>query len=506
MKSSVPKVHIITLGCKVNQCDGEELGRALTCRGFQVEIGVESDNSAGVGTPALQFMNPVFVVNTCTVTSTADAKARKLIRRLAKDYPGAKIIVTGCYAQRDVEAVAGLGDNILVVPNRKKPRLAETIAETLGADVIHPSDSAKTSSCSGRTRAFVKVQDGCDHGCTYCIVPAVRGPMMSKPLSGIVEEVASLCEAGMKEVVLCGIRLGAYGADLQEGVSLAHLLRGLREIPIPRLRLSSLEPLDISEDLIAEFNDHPGLCHHLHLPVQSGDDGVLAAMGRGYTLSDYRRLVERIRRIWPDLSLTTDVMVGFPEESEAAFENTLEMMREFDFTKVHVFRYSARPGTPAAAMKDQVPEQTKRARMEAVQELAEGLFRRRAEQMMGRVVEVLIEGPAQKERADQKRPHMLGAGFANPAGEPAAFTKAAPKTSARLTEDKPPPNEYAFSAGRWEGLTPHYLRVEVSIAKWEAKGVVGLGCRPQPDFLMGEIIQARITGAGKDFLVGELAR
>jgi len=557
MKSVSPKVRIITLGCKVNQCDGEELARALAQMGHFVGIWVANENPAGVGTPALQETSPpatpVFVVNTCSVTSTAEAKARKLIRRIAKENPQARIIVTGCYAERAPQEIVRLSGNITVVPNSQKPRLAEMAtscragvpfsepqgqptpverhgtaglaappyirngqlteetaancragALTPAAGIARKQASAEESesklshskglppadggvNCraraplgsvasakeappaadagttmqplSGRTRAFVKVQDGCDHACAFCIVNSLRGPMRSKPLAQAVGEISSLCEAGAREVVLCGIRLGAYGADFGNGESLANLLRALREIPLPRLRLSSIEHLDVTESLIAEFADHPSLCHHLHLPLQSGDDGVLAEMARGYSLGDYRSLVERVRRAWPDLSVTTDVMVGFPGESEAAFENTLAAIREFDFAKVHVFRYSPRPGTPAAAMKNRIPEQVKRKRMEAVQRMAEELFQRRAQRMRGEILEVLVE---------QKNP----------------------------------------ASGRWEGLTPHYLRVEISAdeeAIKDASGQIAAATCPTGRALQpGEIVRARITGAEKDCLIGEL--
>jgi hypothetical protein len=394
--------------------------------------------------------------------------------------------------------------------------------------------------------------------------------MRSKPLLQVAEEVSHLCEAGAKEVVLCGIRLGAYGANLQSGSTskpaqpegcgyrlipscqivgtLAGLLHCLREIPIARLRLSSIEPLDVSDDLIAEFAGHPSLCHHLHLPLQSGDDEILAAMGRGYRLLDYRNLVERIRRAWPDVSLTTDLMAGFPGEMDEAFENTLAAMREFDFAKVHVFRYSPRPGTPAAVMKNQVSERIKRERMEQVE--AEELFQRRAERMMGEVVEVLIERPVAggKEAVSQfgggNAMTKLGAGFVcsersrgvNPAGRPAAFTKAAPKTSCRESEDngaedKPLPNKRGKSPSRWEGLTSHYLRVEITREVSRKRSFVGQeftscprqglpapGLRPcsakpapkrevgypPPDSLTGKIVRVRIIGAGEDCLLGEV--
>jgi threonylcarbamoyladenosine tRNA methylthiotransferase MtaB len=240
--------------------------------------------------------------------------------------------------------------------------------------------------------------------------------MVSKPVAEVAQDIRRRCDAGIKEVVLCGIHLGAYGLEMQNGTNLANLLHALRAVPLPRLRLSSIEPMDISQELIAEISDHPALCHHLHLPLQSGDDSVLAAMARGYILDDYRRRVEQVRAVWPDLSLTTDIMIGFPGESDAAFENTLAAVREFDFSRVHVFRFSPRPGTPAAIMNHQVPEKIKRERSEALTAEADTFFQRRARKLQGEVVEVLFE---------QKNP----------------------------------------ASGRWEGLTQHYIRVETESDK-----------------------------------------
>jgi len=454
-----PKVCVISLGCKTNQCDGEELARALAGHGFSVEAGLGSEISLHAPRSTL---NDIYIVNTCTVTAAADAKARKLIRRLAKRNPQARIIVTGCYAERAREELSRLPRVAAVVPNSRKARLCEIVASFLPSGICKagfaftlseaegkPAPTSQAKACAyqrrgsyvplGRSRAFVKIQDGCNHACAYCIVPSVRGPMRSKPTVEVMGEVSRLCNTGTREVVLCGIRLGAYGLDLGEETNLAGLLHTLRGVPLARLRLSSMEPLDICEELFGEFADHPSLCHHLHLPLQSGDDGVLAKMARGYGLSDYRQLVKRLRLIWPDLSLTTDIMVGFPGEEERAFENTLVALREFDFARVHVFRFSPRPGTPAAARENQVPEHIKRARLEAVQKLAEELFLRRAQRLRGEIVEVLIE---------QRNP----------------------------------------LSGHWEGLTPHYLRVQI----------------PSDCLSAEEIVRARITGAGKDWLTAEL--
>ena len=255
------RVRLLTLGCKVNQCEAEEMARALVARGYEVVGHAEAE---------------VYIVNTCTVTATADAKARKLIRKLAREHPGAALIVTGCLAQRDAVAVAALPGVAAVLPNTRKGEIAAVVAQV--PNLRSPAGGGReeagvgTPALQARTRAFVKVQDGCDHRCAYCVVPDARGPMVSKPRAEVLRALARLAEAKAQEVVLCGIRLGAYD-------NFAALLRELREVEIPRVRLSSLEPMDVDDALLAEISDHPRLCHHLHLPLQSGDDAILAAMG-----------------------------------------------------------------------------------------------------------------------------------------------------------------------------------------------------------------------------------
>ncbi|MBN1460787.1 MAG: tRNA (N(6)-L-threonylcarbamoyladenosine(37)-C(2))-methylthiotransferase MtaB, partial [Armatimonadetes bacterium] len=346
---SSARVRIITLGCKVNQCDSDEIARSLAARGYTL-VGRRDWAST-------------YIVNTCTVTSMADAKARKLVRRIARSNPDAIIIVTGCLAERDPSACLDLPGVTAVVPNRRKSQLADFLPH-LQAPMF------PTTYLPARTRAFLKVQDGCDHRCAYCAVPDARGAPTSKPLRRVLDEVQRMIEAGAQEVVLCGIRLGAYGVG-RDGESLAVLLRNLREVHPRRLRLSSIEPLDVTEELLEEMADHPALCHHLHLPLQSGDDAVLAAMDRGYATADFRRLATRIREHWPDVALTTDAMVGFPGETDDQFVNSLAFLEEMQFTRIHVFPYSRRLGTPAADRQDQVLGTVMKDRVRQTLELAD---------------------------------------------------------------------------------------------------------------------------------------
>lgn len=386
-RHSPVSVRVITLGCKVNQCDGDEIARALAARGYRIARRGQSADC--------------YIVNTCTVTATADAKARKLIRGVARANPGARVIATGCWAQRAPEEAARLPGVSAVVPNTRKREIADLVATMLPLDAALPDKAP-----AGRTRAFLKVQDGCDHRCAYCAVPDARGRPESKALSQALEEARALAAAGIQELVLCGIRLGAYGSDSGNG-GLGALLRALREIDLPRIRLSSVEPMDLKQDLLDEMSDHPRLCHHLHLPLQSGDDAVLAAMNRGYTRSVFADLVSRVRRMWPDVAISTDVMVGFPGETEAQFEATARFAREVGFARLHVFPYSRRPGTPAAQRADETSPEVTRRRAAELLSIAEELSARAAAAWVGREVVVLFEQRAADGRLTGLTEHYL---------------------------------------------------------------------------------------------------
>jgi threonylcarbamoyladenosine tRNA methylthiotransferase MtaB len=365
------RVHITTLGCKVNQCDAAEMAEALAARGYTVSSsGDEAD---------------VHMVNTCTVTATADAKARKLIRRLARGNPQAAIVVTGCWAQIDPRAIAALPEVDAVVPNTRKWEIADIVANFRSPDPASAQAPART-----QTRVFLKVQDGCDQRCAYCIVPDARGEPRSKPVAEVLERAFRFAGEGVQEIVLCGIRLGAYGRDHGQA-TLAGLLRELRDVGIPRLRLSSIEPMDYDGSLLAEIAENPAVCRHFHLPMQSGDDSVLTAMGRPYASADYVNLVGYVRSALPDAAITTDIIVAFPGESDEQYRRTIELAREVSFSRIHVFPFSARPDTPAAARSDQVPEHVKRSRTQRMLALADGMARLAAQSWVDRPVSVLFE-------------------------------------------------------------------------------------------------------------------
>ena len=362
-------VGIHTLGCKVNQCDSDRLCRALRA------LGLEAGDQARA---------QVQVVNTCSVTATADAKSRKLIRRLIQANPGAAVVVTGCYAELRPEQLRAIPGVTAVVGNGGKESLPELILALVAAAPGPPLPPAHR-----RCRAFVGVQDGCDNCCAYCTVPHARGAMASRPAAQVVAEVAELAAAGVREVVVCGIRLGAYRSPSGEG--LPHLLRALRATGIERIRFSSLEPWDVDDGLLAEIAANPTLCPHLHLPAQSGDDQVLAAMGRRNRAADFLALAGRLRQARPGLALSTDLLVGFPGESDQAFQRTLELARQAEFCRLHVFKYSPRPGTRAVGLPGQVPELEKARRSRLLLALGEELAAQFAQRHLGSRVPVLVE-------------------------------------------------------------------------------------------------------------------
>ena len=364
---------VVTLGCKANQYDGQLILEGLRAAGYVPW-------RRGDRTAAL------CVINTCAVTASSEAKSRRAVRRAVREHPGATVIVTGCCAVSSPDEFAAIEGVDHVTGNDEKeliPRLAAGRA-CPGARTI--------SGFEGHTRAFIKIQDGCDAQCSYCIVPFVRGHSRSRGEEEIVREAASLVSNGHAEIVLSGIHLGRYGTDRGDGRALERLIRRIGNAGAGRVRLSSIEPDEISDGLLELMTDGGPLCAHLHIPLQSGDGKVLADMRRGYGPGEYRRLVERLRERLPDISLTTDVMVGFPTESDEAFERTLEMVRMALFSRVHVFPFSPRRGTAAWAMGDQVPARVKRERALEVQRVASEGAAAYRERFVGREVEVLVQG------------------------------------------------------------------------------------------------------------------
>jgi threonylcarbamoyladenosine tRNA methylthiotransferase MtaB len=369
--------RLVTLGCKVNQYETQLVQEALARHGFR---------EAADG----EFAD-LCVVNTCTVTNEGDAKSRKLIRSLAKHNPGTRTIVMGCYATRDPQAVAGLPGVFEVVKDKRE------LPDVLAREGVHDIPDG-ISSFEGRKRAYVKVQDGCVLRCTYCIIPQVRPRLSSRSPESIEAEVRRLVGNGYREIVISGIHVGHYGVDTTRGRSgrepfrLGHLLRRLDRIPGQwRMRLSSIEANEIDDEFISAAADCEHLCAQFHPALQSGSDAVLSRMRRRYRVARFLEKLERIRDIMPDVAFTTDVIVGFPGETEAEFDQTLETCRRAGFMKIHCFPFSPRRGTPAAEFSDQVPPEIRRRRMQCLAALERALARRYYETQIGRTLEVLVE-------------------------------------------------------------------------------------------------------------------
>jgi threonylcarbamoyladenosine tRNA methylthiotransferase MtaB len=383
--------HIITLGCKVNQYESACLREALLQEGWiEVPKGVKA---------ALN------VVNTCIVTQSASCQSRQAIRRAVKENPGALTAAVGCYAQVYPEHLTEIQGLDLVAGNRAKLRLPELLdLREKGALPLLPADDDFPSHTfpdhlpvSDRTRAMLKVQDGCDSFCSYCIVPYARGPVRSLEPQRVIANLKALSDRGYKEVVLTGIHLGRYGTDLNTSTFLKDLLAliGGEELR-PRIRLSSLEPKEISRELIEMAASEPWLCRHFHIPLQSGDDRILKRMNRNYTSHDFRLLVEAIHARVPLAAIGVDILAGFPGEDEKAYLATYNLVKELPVSYCHVFPFSPRKGTPAWTFPDKVPVREIRKRAVGLRSLGEEKRRAFYEFCLGKTFEVLSEGWDQK--------------------------------------------------------------------------------------------------------------
>lgn len=362
------RVAFATLGCRLNQFETDLMADALRADGFEtVPFTAEAD---------------VYVVNTCTVTARADADSRRLVRQAVRRNPLAFVVATGCYAQANPTALLGIDGVDLVLGNAEKADVLRYLRDfawgsppraTVGdIGALQTFQAAAAPTDPARTRPFLKVQDGCNFACTFCIIPAVRGPNRSLPPDAAVAEARRLAAAGHPEVVLTGINLGTYGWDFHPRVWLSDLVgRLLAETDLSRLRLSSLHPHEVRGDLIALMAESGRLCRHLHLALQSGDDGILRAMARSYRARHFRETVRSAAEAVPGIAIGADVIVGFPGETEEAFENTVALITELPVAYLHVFTYSRRAGTVAAAMPDQVSPEAKARRNAVLRALGE---------------------------------------------------------------------------------------------------------------------------------------
>jgi threonylcarbamoyladenosine tRNA methylthiotransferase MtaB len=385
-------VYLQSLGCRLNWSEIETLARQFTASGHSV---VSEPTQADL-----------CILNTCAVTAQAERKTRHCIGALARTNPDARIAIIGCYPTLHPEASAELSGVAWVIPNIEKDRTVDIVSSapphpvgTVAPTGRRPRSSAPrrgggpygTSPALLRTRAFVKVQDGCDNHCTYCIIRLLRGAARSRPLNDVVAEVQVLVEGGCQEIVLTGVNLGSYGRDLYLAGGLRTLIATLlTQTDLPRLRLSSLEPWDLDKTFFELWEDQR-LCRQLHLPLQAGCDETLRRMGRRIITAAFARLVRAARATISDLAVTTDILVGFPGEDEAAFRASRDFVAEMGFARLHVFPYSPRPGTPATRLPDQVSHKERQARARAMRELGAEQARRFRQRFVGREMAVLWE-------------------------------------------------------------------------------------------------------------------
>jgi len=425
------RIHLKTLGCRLNEAELESWSRDFERRGHRI-------------TPTLAQADLV-VVNTCAVTNEAVRKSRKLLHRAQRENPRAKLVVSGCYASLDPAQNAASQGIDLVVDNRDKEQLVEIATRELDLHAMPALATAPGENSllrRGRQRAFVKVQDGCRYQCTFCIVTVARGEERSKPIPQVVQEINGLVEQGFKEAVLTGVHIGGYGSD--NGSDLQQLISAiLEQTDLPRLRLGAVEPWDLPEAFWSLF-ENPRLMPHLHLPIQSGADSVLKRMARRCKQEEFARLAGLARNQVADFNLTTDIIVGFPGETEAEWQQTLEFVQRIGFGHLHIFAYSPRPGTRAASLPHPVSREVIRRRSETLHQLGEQLKKATLERFVGRSFPVLIEGPP------------------------------------------------ASASDNWQGYSPNFLRVEID--------------QPTTRALENRIETVRLTavGSGGDSLIGTL--
>ncbi len=389
MSSNPPTVGIYTLGCKVNQYESEAIGELFEQNGFQIAPPTQS--------------NDVYLINTCTVTAESDRKARNFIRRAIRQNPNAIILVTGCYSQVAPQEIAAIRGVHYVCGNADKKSVVATAKELLSRaeyptePILHLSapDVGGFEPMSithfDRTRAYVKIEDGCENRCAYCIIPSARGAVRSKPAADVLREVEMLTRNGCREVVLTGIETASYGKDLSD-CRLADLLEQVDRIPnIGRVRLGSLDPSLMREEFVARIAALPSLAPHFHLSMQSGSDSVLARMRRKYNTRMALDGIARLRRMIPNVQITTDMITGFPGETDTEFAQTLDFVRQAEFLNIHVFPYSRREGTLADSMPDQIPEQIKASRAAELSALQSEIRKEILNRQTNRITDVLFE-------------------------------------------------------------------------------------------------------------------
>lgn len=387
------KIAFYTLGCKVNQADTASMENLFLRSGHQL---VSFDGEADV-----------YIINTCVVTNTGQRKSRQTIHRAIRKNPNALIVVTGCYPQTAAEEVKSIAGVDMIIGNQDRAQIVQLVEERLAhrqtdtLDAVHKltASTAFEEMAAGditdKTRAFLKIQEGCNQFCTYCIIPYARGPLRSRSLESIRTETQRLISAGFKEIVLIGIHLGCYGKENPDGPTLYDAVKTVLDVPgVQRLRLGSLESVEVEPRLLTLMQEDARFCRHLHLPLQSGCDKTLQAMHRPYTTAKFKTLLADIKTKVPDIAITTDVIVGFPGETEADFETTCKFAESCGFSKMHIFPFSARKGTPAEKFAGAVTEAVKKERADILGKIDETMHKTFLQAMVGQNAEVLFEQPA----------------------------------------------------------------------------------------------------------------
>ena len=382
------KVAFTTLGCKVNQFETEVMEGLFKEKKYEIVNFEEVAN--------------VYVINTCSVTHLGEKKSRQLIRRAIKNNNKAIVAVVGCYSQVAADEIAKIEGVSLIVGTKERKNIV-TLVETVlkehqplqvVEDVMdyHEFEDIPLLNNPDRTRAFLKIQDGCSNFCTYCIIPYTRGPLKSRKLDSILSEAENLVESGFKEIVLTGIHLGAYGKDLADEIALVDVVKALLDNEkLTRLRLGSLESIELDQEILEIMNQDQRLCRQLHLPLQSGSDKILKKMNRNYTTAEFKALIDNIYAKVPGVAITTDVIVGFPGENSTDFNEAVEFIKNMNFSKIHIFPYSKRKNTPAANYAEQVSEEEKKKRSVYLKEISDMANAKYRNKMLNTTVEILVE-------------------------------------------------------------------------------------------------------------------
>ena len=386
-------VAFITLGCKVNQYETNAMTQQFVEKGYKI---VEQHEKADI-----------YIINTCTVTNMSDRKSRQMLRKVKEINPQAIVVACGCYVQVASEEVENIKEIDLVLGNNEKKNIVESVEKYISSlskkenqkimqveDVMHQKEFVEFGDVTytEKTRAVIKVQDGCDRFCSYCIIPFARGRVRSRKPENILSEIQKIANENIKEVVITGIHVASYGKDFEEEYRLIDLLEAINEIKgIERIRLGSLEPLLITKEFAERLSKLEKICHHFHLSLQSGCDETLKRMNRRYTAEQFKEIVKILRNTYKDVVLTTDIIVGFPGETEEEFEKTYTFLKEVEFYKMHVFKYSPRKGTKAAQMKGQIDGKVKEERSQKLIELSNENEKRYNQRYVGKKVEILFE-------------------------------------------------------------------------------------------------------------------